>query len=84
MIFFLLLWLDLSSPPDSFVLIKMIPGELKGDRAGNETTACLFCEKPDGSGDSPTNCNGRDWMADGSLLVSDDRAGAIYRITYGQ
>jgi hypothetical protein len=37
----------------------MIAGALKGAFAENETMACLFCEQPDGRGDSPANRYGR-------------------------
>jgi hypothetical protein len=55
----------------------------------NETKTCLFSAKPGCRGGSPVKfACGRPVdiveMKDGSLIVSDDRVGAIYRITYEQ
>jgi hypothetical protein len=66
-----------------------IPAELKGGLVENETKTCLFSAKPGCRGGSPVKfACGRPVdiveMKDGSLIVSDDRVGAIYRITYEQ
>jgi len=67
------------SVPDGYRLMR-----IKFDKAANKAKAKeIFI-------DGWLNANGQSWgrpvdvkeMSDGSLLVSDDKAGAIYRITY--